>query len=70
MSETRNQPDPAQPAGSGAFWDLDPAAAERLDRVVEEFVETLARLEPGRKEYPRAAASIAWASASSPPRRR
>jgi uncharacterized protein YaaN involved in tellurite resistance len=58
MSETRNQPDPAQPAGSGAFWDLDPAAAERLDRVVEEFVETLARLEPGRKEYPRAAASI------------
>jgi uncharacterized protein YaaN involved in tellurite resistance len=52
-----NRPDPAQPAGSGAFA-VDPAEAERLDRTVAEYVETLASLEPGRQKFSRAVAAI------------
>jgi uncharacterized protein YaaN involved in tellurite resistance len=58
MNETGNPPDPAQTAGSGAFGDIDPAEAARLDRTAAEYAETLASLEPGRQKYLRALAAI------------
>jgi uncharacterized protein YaaN involved in tellurite resistance len=58
MSGTVKQPDPAQSAGSGTFSAVDPIEAERLDRTVAEYVETLASLEPGRPRFLRAVAAI------------
>lgn len=58
MSETGNRSDPASPAGSGKSWAADPAQAQKIERTVAEYVETVASLDPGGQKFLRAVASI------------
>ncbi len=58
MSDTRNQSDPALLAGSDAFSAVDPAAAERIERTVAEYVETAVSLDPLGQKYLRTIAAI------------
>ena len=58
MSETRDQSDPAHTAGSDSSWSVDPGQAERIDRTVAEYVDTVAALDPGGQRYLRTVATI------------
>jgi len=57
MSDIGNS-DPAPPAGSDAFPGIDAAAVEQVERIVAEYVETVASLDPRSQRYLRTVASI------------
>ena len=57
MSDIGNS-DPAPPAGSDAFPGIDAAAVEQVERIVAEYVETVASLDPLSQRYLRTVASI------------
>ena len=58
MEDLVHRSDPAQPAGSDASWAVDPAQAEKIERAVVEYVETVASLDPGSQRYLRTVATI------------
>jgi uncharacterized protein YaaN involved in tellurite resistance len=58
MEEFVPRSDPAQTAGSDASWAVDPAHAEKIERTVAEYVETIASLAPGGQRYLRTVATI------------
>jgi len=58
MEDQAHRSDPAHPAGSAESWVLDPAQAQKLERTVAEYVETVAALDPGGQKFLRTVASI------------
>ena len=58
MEDLAHRSDPAQPVGSDASWAVDPARAEKIERTVAEYVETVASLDPGDQRYRRTVATI------------
>jgi uncharacterized protein YaaN involved in tellurite resistance len=58
MEDLVHRSDPAQPAGSGASWAIDPAQAKEIEKTVAEYVDTAVSLDSRDRKYLRTVAAI------------